>query len=204
MTDIDVTAADREAAADWMMPENDLDLDENKLMVEFAEQLRGGQDDAHSLVQAFARHRTQATAQQAAEIAELRAEVERLRDSPLEAVWAQARQNHELYSDTGSDEGDIRFFSLGIAGEGGEVLEAAMLVAMRTAKLADKAKKRWRDNPDNDALKAECADVFAYNIMLADKLGMSPTDLIQEVARKQQVFIGKMNAKAALARKGEG
>lgn len=104
-------------------------------------------------------------------------------DNPptMQDVWLQARQNHALYSATGSVEQDIRFFGLGLAGEAGEV--------------ANFIKKRWRDGILHEAdLKAECADVFAYNIMLADALGMTPDDLLAEVARKQQVFLAKMDA----------
>ena len=101
----------------------------------------------------------------------------------LAVVWRQARENHANYSATGDRETDIRFFALGLAGEAGEV--------------ANFVKKRWRDGDGHDAdLRAEVADVFAYNIMLADALGMSPDDLIAEVARKQQVFIAKMKARA--------
>lgn len=103
----------------------------------------------------------------------------------LREVWNQARENHRNYSATGDTEQDIRFFGLGLAGEAGEV--------------ANFIKKRWRDGDGHDTdLRAECADVFAYNIMLADALGMSPADLIAEVARKQQVFIEKMKARQNL------
>ena len=111
------------------------------------------------------------------------AALSKTRVDALEEVWTQARENHAAYSDTGETEQDIRFFGLGLAGEAGEV--------------ANFIKKRWRDGDAHDAdLKAECADVFAYNIMLADALGMSPQDLLDEVARKQQVFIAKMQARA--------
>lgn len=101
-------------------------------------------------------------------------------DTPtLESIWAQARQNHAQYSETGSVEDDIRFFALGLTGEAGEV--------------ANFVKKRWRDgDPHTDDLRKECADVIAYTIMLADALGMTPDDLIATVAHKQQVFIDKM------------
>lgn len=99
----------------------------------------------------------------------------------LESVWAQARESHERYSATGSTEEDIRFFGLGLSGEAGEV--------------ANFIKKRWRDG-DGDGhdedLRMECADVFAYTIMLADKLGMTADDLVAMVAHKQGVFIKKM------------
>lgn len=102
----------------------------------------------------------------------------------LQSVWSQARENHADHSDTGSRELDIRFFALGLAGEAGEV--------------ANFVKKRWRDGDGHDDdLRKECADVFAYNIMLADALGMSPQDLLDMVAHKQAVFVAKMQAKAA-------
>lgn len=100
----------------------------------------------------------------------------------LAQVWQQARENHERYSATGDTEQDIRFFALGLAGEAGEV--------------ANFVKKRWRDGDlHHDDLRAECADMFAYNIMLADALGMSPSDLLAVVALKQQVFLAKMAAR---------
>ena len=99
----------------------------------------------------------------------------------LDAVFEQAKFNHETYSATGSNEEDIRFFALGLAGEAGEV--------------ANFVKKRWRDGDEYIAeLRAECADVFAYNIMLAWALGMQPARLLAEVARKQLVFVEKMQA----------
>lgn len=100
----------------------------------------------------------------------------------LDAVWAQARQNHERFSATGTYEDDIRFFGLGLVGEAGEV--------------ANFIKKRWRDgDPHTEELRKECADVLAYTIMLADALGMSPDSLIEMVAFKQRVFIEKMEAR---------
>ena len=102
----------------------------------------------------------------------------------LESVWQQARENHSNYSATGDSEQDIRFFALGLAGEAGEV--------------ANFVKKRWRDGDGHDEdLRKEVADVFAYNIMLADAIGMSPQDLIDMVAYKQAVFIEKMKARHA-------
>lgn len=99
----------------------------------------------------------------------------------LTDVWQQARENHERYSATDSRESDIRFFALGLAGEAGEV--------------ANFVKKRWRDGQGHDDdLRKECADVFAYTIMLADALGMTSGDLLATVAFKQQVFIKKMEA----------
>lgn len=100
----------------------------------------------------------------------------------LASVWQQARENHAAYSATGDVEQDIRFFGLGLAGEAGEV--------------ANFIKKRWRDGDGHDDdLRKECADVFAYNIMLADALGMTPASLTEMVAHKQQVFIAKMKAR---------
>lgn len=100
----------------------------------------------------------------------------------LEDVWAQARVNHERFSATGSVEEDIRFFALGLVGEAGE--------------LANFVKKRWRDGDGHDEdLRKECADVLAYTMMLADRLGMTPSDLIAMVAYKQTVFIEKMEAR---------
>lgn len=114
---------------------------------------------------------------------------EALRSSPkasipdaMQAVWLQARQNHASYSATGDREQDIRFFAMGLAGEAGEV--------------ANFVKKRWRDgDAHEDDLRKECADVFAYNIMLADALGMDADDLLAMVAHKQQVFVDKMRAR---------
>jgi len=98
-------------------------------------------------------------------------------------VWAQAQRNHAQYSATGSTEEDIRFFGLGLAGEAGEV--------------ANFIKKRWRDGDAHlTDLRKECADVFAYNIMLADALGMSPLDLLETVDGKQKAFIAKMQARS--------
>jgi NTP pyrophosphatase (non-canonical NTP hydrolase) len=100
----------------------------------------------------------------------------------LSDVWQQARENHEMYSKTGSAEEDIRFFALGLVGEAGEV--------------ANFVKKRWRDGDShNEDLKKECADVIAYTIMLADALGMTQADLINMVAYKQRVFVEKMEAR---------
>lgn len=97
-------------------------------------------------------------------------------------VWQQSVSNHLNYSDTGTNEEDIRFFGLGLAGEAGEV--------------ANFIKKRWRDgDAHSDDLRKECADVFAYNIMLAHALGMTPTELLETVAHKQQIFIEKMKAR---------
>lgn len=106
----------------------------------------------------------------------------------LESVWQQARKNHNTYSANGDSEQDIRFFALALCGEAGE--------------LANFVKKRWRDNDRHEGdLRKECADVFAYTIMLADALGMGPDDLLKMVAYKQQVFIEKMRARDDLARR---
>lgn len=100
----------------------------------------------------------------------------------LSGVWEQAQRNHLKYSATGSQEGDIRFFGLGLAGEAGEV--------------ANFIKKRWRDGDAHvDKIRAELADVLAYTMMLAHALGMTPAELISMVAHKQQVFIDKMEAR---------
>lgn len=112
--------------------------------------------------------------------------VDPLAEATLADVFEQAKHNHQTYSATGSQEQDIRFFALGLAGEAGEV--------------ANFVKKRWRDGDGHDAdLRKECADVFAYNIMLAWALGMTPQDLIDTVLMKQREFVAKMEAKRGLA-----
>lgn len=122
--------------------------------------------------------------------ADIEAECDQCRDQINEAekladVWEQAQKNHERFSATGSDEDDIRFFALGLVGEAGEV--------------ANFIKKRWRDGDSyEDDLRKECADVLAYLMMLAWKLGMTPQSLIEMVGYKQQVFIEKMEALQAL------
>lgn len=66
----------------------------------------------------------------------------------LESVWKQAQDNHRNYSATGNDEEDLRFFTLGVAGEAGEAIDAIMAVvriAMATGGLSNLVKKRWRD-----------------------------------------------------------
>ena len=63
-----VTQADREAAADWLATDDDAED-----MQHFAQFIRGGHEDDHSLVQAFARHRRQA-------VAEVREECARIAD----------------------------------------------------------------------------------------------------------------------------
>lgn len=115
----------------------------------------------------------------------------------LASVWRQALHNHETYSATGSVEDDIRFHGLGLSGEAGEALEAAILVAVSAGKVANEVKKHWRDGGRAEELRKECSDVFAYNIMLAQALGMGPQDLLDMVAYKQQVFVTKMQAKLA-------
>lgn len=100
----------------------------------------------------------------------------------LDSVWAQARDNHGRFSATESIEQDIRFFALGLVGEAGEV--------------ANFVKKRWRDGDlHEEDLRKEVADVFAYTMMLADALGMTPQDFIDMVAFKQAAFIDKMKAR---------
>lgn len=114
------------------------------------------------------------------------------------SIWAQAQDNHNRYSATESNEQDIRFFSLGLSGETGEALEAAILCNVHSGKIANLVKKRQRDGQAHNAeLRAECADVLAYTMMLAAAIGMSPDDLLAEVARKQQVFVEKMKALGA-------
>lgn len=99
--------------------------------------------------------------------------------SDLTEIWAQAQANHAAFSATGSKEQDIRFLTLGLVGEAGE--------------LANLVKKRWRDSvAHDDDLRKECADVLAYLMMLAGALGMTPDDLVETVAYKQRVFVEKM------------
>lgn len=118
----------------------------------------------------------------------------------LRAVWQQARDNHERYSATGSHEDDIRFMTLGMSGEAGEIIEALILAALvnkASGKAANLVKKRWRDGDDHaNELQKEVADVCAYAFMLAEFLGMRPEDLIGTIAFKQQVFVEKMRARA--------
>lgn len=110
----------------------------------------------------------------------------------FDSIWHQARENHAKYSATGSAEGDVRFHGLGLAGEAGEVLEAAIMVAMAAGKVANLVKKQWRDGGHGEELAKETADALAYNIMLADAQGMTPQDLLDMVAHKQRVFLAKM------------
>lgn len=111
-------------------------------------------------------------------------------------VWAQAIENHETYSATGSVEDDIRFLTLGLAGEAGEV--------------ANFVKKRWRDGDGHDEdICKEIADTCAYAFMLAHTMGLTASDLIGIIAEKQAVFVAKMkrrdadNAQALIASLGE-
>jgi NTP pyrophosphatase (non-canonical NTP hydrolase) len=99
-------------------------------------------------------------------------------------VWQQAEENHRLYSATGGREEDIRFLTLGLTGEAGEV--------------ANFVKKRWRDGDGHDeAIRLEIADVCAYAFMLANTMGMTPADLMATIAHKQQVFIAKMKSRTS-------
>ena len=102
----------------------------------------------------------------------------------LHSVWRQARNNHYSYSALGSHDEDLRFLTLGLVGEAGE--------------LANLVKKEWRDGPDDlrrIEMRLELADVMAYVMMVATALNMSPQDLLDAVAKKQQVFVTKMEAK---------
>lgn len=97
-------------------------------------------------------------------------------------VWQRARLNHHNYSETGSKEGDLRFFALGLSGEAGE--------------FANLVKKRWRDGDEHeDELKEEISDVIAYAMMAAEAVGHTPESLLEEVNRKQKVFVDKMEAR---------
>lgn len=118
----------------------------------------------------------------AAEIEALGALVDKLQAVSIESIWEQAQQNHAAYSATGDTEDDLRFFTLGLVGEAGE--------------LANFVKKRWRDGDGHDDdMRKECADVLAYLMMLAHALGMTPAELVAMVAHKQQVFVEKMKAR---------
>ncbi len=132
-----------------------------------------------------------------AELTTLRARVAELEGAAklgeaFMSVWQQAQLNHQKYSATGTQENDIRFLTLGLVGEAGE--------------LANFIKKRWRDGEGHDAdIKLEVADVLAYLMMVAYQFGMFPHELIQTVAHKQEVFVKKMVARdAALAPKEPG
>lgn len=96
-------------------------------------------------------------------------------------VWNEGVGNHAEYSTMENDEADIQFLALGMAGEVGEV--------------ANFVKKRWRDGePHDEDIRLEIADVVAYALMLASKMGMTPRTLVAEVAHKQKVFRDKMIA----------
>lgn len=120
----------------------------------------------------------------------------------FESVWAQALQNHDRHSYTGSDEDDIRFLTLGVDGEAGEIIEAIIIaarVAKATGKIANSVKKRWRDSSDeSDAIRKEIADTVAYAMMLAHKMGMGPQDLLDMIAAKQEHFLAKMALKPVI------
>ncbi len=113
------------------------------------------------------------------------------REAELQAVWDQAKRNHATYSATSDVEQDIRFLTLGLTGEAGEV--------------ANFVKKRWRDGDEHtDAIQKEIADVCAYAFMLADTVGMTPASLLATIALKQRTFIEKMEAARRLATPTEG
>lgn len=100
----------------------------------------------------------------------------------IDGIWHQAEHNHRLYSATGSTEEDLRFLTLGLVGEAGE--------------LANFVKKRWRDKePHLEACRKECADVLAYTMMVAQVLGMAAADLISVAEKKQHAFVTKMKAR---------
>lgn len=104
----------------------------------------------------------------------------------MRSVWDQAQENHGQWSNMGDLESDIRFLSLGLTGEAGE--------------LANFVKKRWRDGDDHtDDIRKEIADVCAYAFMLASTMGMSPRELLAVMAEKQRVFIDKMKARVVSA-----
>jgi len=117
-------------------------------------------------------------------------DLDHIAGTSLAGIWDQAHQNHAKYSATGEQEQDLRFLTLGLVGEAGE--------------LANFVKKRWRDgSPINnctgelhlDACRNEVADVLAYTMMVAQRLGMTPESLIQTVREKQFVFVAKMQAR---------
>ena len=121
-----------------------------------------------------------------ADLIQAKKRIAELETSSIAGVWAQARQNHERYSYTGSDEDDLRFLTIGLVGEAGE--------------LANFVKKRWRDDADHvEDIRLEIADVCAYAFMLAQKIGMTPADLIGTIDYKQKVFLAKMAAKQSEA-----
>ena len=91
MTDIDVTEAERAVFADiWRY----------RGYEEEAEAIMRGEWDSDMGLREITRHRTEATAQQAAEIAELRAEIERLRGERDNAIqqaqaWKMEAMSHK-------------------------------------------------------------------------------------------------------------
>lgn len=99
------------------------------------------------------------------------------------SVCDQAVRNHRNYSASSPTAGnfhDIRFLTLALCGEAGE--------------LANVIKKQWRgDTPaiSMDA-RAELADVLAYTLMLAHELDLGAESLLSLVAHKQTVFVEKM------------
>lgn len=117
----------------------------------------------------------------------------------ISGVWEQAEFNHRRYSDTGGQEGDIHFLTLGLVGEAGEILDAILIAAGLSAaggRLSNLVKKRWRDGDGHDqAIRYEIADVCAYAFMLANTMGMSAAELVETIAEKQRVFVDKMAAK---------
>lgn len=118
----------------------------------------------------------------------------------LDDVWLQAATNHDTYSATGSDDEDLKFFAVGIAGEAGEMLEVLMpfiMAAVASGRLANLVKKKWRDGPDDDRdreIRLELADIAAYTFMACRSMGMTSQDLIDLVDFKQQKFLAKMDA----------
>lgn len=118
----------------------------------------------------------------------------------LDDVWLQAATNHDTYSATGSDDEDLKFFAVGIAGEAGEMLEVLMpfiMAAVAAGRLNNLVKKKWRDGPNDDRdreIRLELADIAAYTFMACRSMGMGPQDLIDLVHYKQQKFLAKMDA----------
>lgn len=100
------------------------------------------------------------------------------------SVWRRVQYNHKAYSPSIDRVDDLRFLTLGLVGEAGE--------------LANKVKKQWGDSVDfTDEMRLKVADLLSYTMMVAATLDMTPADLIAAVAHKQQVFVEKMKAKAA-------
>jgi NTP pyrophosphatase (non-canonical NTP hydrolase) len=99
----------------------------------------------------------------------------------LESVWNEGEANHAEYSTMDNNDADIRFLALALCGEAGE--------------LANFIKKEWRDGKDySEEIAYEIADVALYTIMLAAKCGLTPQDLLNLMAFKQQKFRKKMKA----------